>query len=127
MGEGKRRRGLFHSSYEKVVKEGKWKRGLGVGDWLPSLPEQKVLGQCSLISVLKNTDLPRMGSRLANILIPSILGVVEQNLRQPESLLVSDICHTHIFVFFTCSDVEKKKLVIIVFKRSRDNYRQKLT
>lgn len=82
--------------------------GLGIRDWLPSLPKQKVLGQCSLISVLKNADLPRMGSRLANILIPSVLGVVEQNLRQPESLMVSDICHTHIFVFFMCSGVEKK-------------------
>jgi len=81
---------------------------------------------------LKNTGLLRMGSRLGNTLIPLVLGVVEQNLRQPENLLVYDICpthtHTYTFVFFMCSDVGKKKmLVIIVFKRSRDNYRQKLT
>lgn len=42
-----------------------------IGNWKlpPSLPKQKVLGQFSLISVLKNTGLLRMGSRLANTLI----------------------------------------------------------
>lgn len=112
MGKGKRRRDFFHSSHKKVVKEGQWKSGLEIGNWLPSLPKQKVLGQLSLISVLKNTGLLRMGSRLANTLIPLLLGVVEQNLRQPEYLLVYDICqthahtHTHI-LFFMCSDMGK--------------------
>ena len=127
MGKGKRRREFFHSSHKKVVKEGHWERGLEIGNWLPSLPKQKVLGQCSRISVLKNTGLLRMGSRLANTLIPLVFGMVEQNLRQPENLMVYDIClthtHTQTFAFFMCSDVEKKMLAIIIFKRSRGNYR----
>lgn len=130
MGKGKRRRDFFHSSHKKVVKEGQWKSGLEIGNWLPSLPKQKVLGQLSLISVLKNTGLLRMGSRLANTLIPLVLEVVEQNLRQTEYLLVYDICqtHAHTYTFYSlCALMWKKMLAIIVFKRPRDNYRQKLT
>lgn len=74
---------FFHSRHKNAVKERKMEKRLVVGDWLPSVPKQKVLGQCSLISVLKNTGLPRIGSRLAKIPIPSVLGVAEQNMRQP--------------------------------------------
>lgn len=78
-GGGEKEEALFHCRHEKVVKEEGWKKGLGVGDWLSSLMKQKILGHCSPNSVLKNTGLSKMDSRLVNIWILSVFGVVEQS------------------------------------------------
>lgn len=99
---------------------------MGVGDWLP--PKSECKAQCFLTSVLKNTSMPRFASRLANISIPSALGVVEQGQRcQSPWLVYRDIqCATQILFLYVLRS-EKIKWVIIVFKRSRNIYRQKLT